>query len=83
MREIEIKFKPWVKISDEQFVRPGFVGKKEALTMFVLQKSPAVWQWSILSTGAVRMHWRTRKGRCKTAIEAKHAAERAMGLQAY
>jgi hypothetical protein len=79
-REAKVRFEPWVKISDEQYVRPGFIGKQEAITLFATD-TPRGWQWSIAQTGRVPLAFPTVHGLARNASDAKAKAERRIGIR--
>lgn len=79
-REVEIRFTGWERISDDQAVRPGFVGKREAVTLFV-NETVKGWAWQVVPTGHIAVNIASSRGKASSIRAAQHAAERAIGLR--
>lgn len=81
-KPITVKWSDWVDAGPGLDVRPGFVGRDEAVTLFVA-KANSHYSWKVIPTGYAPLPPTIREaaGSAKTRAAGKNAAETAVGLR--
>jgi hypothetical protein len=81
-KPVAVKWKDWVDTGSGLDVRPGMIGRDEAVTLFVA-KANSHYSWKVIPTGYAQLPSTIREaaGNAKTRAAAKQAAETSVGLR--